>query len=123
MTTPRPGIDQELGSCCGCGRTNGVRNVVLLNVVGPVPGTGWGCLQCGLPADGAVAVLCDDCAERLGPGFDGLRFICEGYPKDDKRIAYTGGGERFDHDLSRHPELQSREYPESAAAREDGSSR
>lgn len=50
------------GSCCACGRAvASVRNVVPLPKLAPVAGTGWGCEVCGLPLNGAVAVVCDNC--------------------------------------------------------------
>lgn len=54
--------DVKLGSCCACGREDETcRNIVMLSVRAPVPGAGWGCVVCGLPLDGAIAVLCDAC--------------------------------------------------------------
>ena len=60
QTDPR-----SLGPCCQCECTDGVRNIFLLNRRGAIPGRGWGCVVCGLPPDGAVAVLCDACVECL----------------------------------------------------------
>ena len=47
----------NLGPCCHCGRTDDVRTIVMLSRRGPMPGCGWGCVVCGLPLDGAIAVL------------------------------------------------------------------
>jgi hypothetical protein len=74
---------EDLGPCCNCGTTEHVVNIVLLDQRGPVAGKGWGCVVCSLPCDGAVAVLCDDCA---GLGFS-PRFVCEGYPAERKRFS------------------------------------
>ncbi len=52
----------DLGRCCACHKVgSSVRNVLHLNRRAPVAGTGWGCGLCGLPRDGALAVLCDQC--------------------------------------------------------------
>ncbi len=52
----------DLGPCCACGKSGpDVRNIMMLHVRAPVPGTGWGCFACKLPLNGAVAVLCDIC--------------------------------------------------------------
>ena len=64
-----------LGRCCACleegTEGNPVRNLMMLDRLAPTPGTGWGCFVCGLPLDGAVAVLCERCveAEADGSGF------------------------------------------------------
>lgn len=66
----------------------------------PIPGTGWGCALCGLPFDGAIAVLCDDCAEHRP---DLPVMICVGYPKDDKRAScFTLSPDLFAHDYTKH---------------------
>ncbi len=54
----------DLGACCACLCVGAsVRNLVMLPVRAPVPGTGWGCVVCGLPNDGALAVVCDLCLD------------------------------------------------------------
>jgi hypothetical protein len=42
----------DLGPCCGCRGKGGARNIVMLDRRAPIAGRGWGCAQCGLPADG-----------------------------------------------------------------------
>jgi len=71
----------------------------MLNRRAPMPGKGWGCVVCDLPQDGAVAVLCESCADQPP------RFVCVGYPKDGARFPFDElpPGE-FDHDLSKHRE-------------------
>ena len=72
-----------LGTCCACGRaTLTVRNVYALPFKAPVPGTGWGCVECGLPMDGAQAVVCDECHDA---GKRPVK-ICYGYPKENVRV-------------------------------------
>lgn len=64
------------GPCCACRRHDvPVPNMVMLPWRAPIPGTGWGCVTCQLPPDGAVAVLCDACLESHAP----IRDCCLGY--------------------------------------------
>lgn len=58
----------------------------------------WGCFQCGLPSDGAVAVVCDACLESGAPILD----VCHGYPKENMRTARESLTEPFDHDEVAH---------------------
>lgn len=97
-----PTEDVKLGQCCACERDGeAVRNVVMLDYKSPEPGDGcWGCFQCGLPMAGAVAVLCDECVSLRQP----LRFACLGSPAENRRIAIEKLTERFEHDMSKHPE-------------------
>jgi hypothetical protein len=103
----RPTVDEpDLGPCCCCesvGPT--VRNLITLHQRAPSPHTGWGCLVCGLPADGALAVVCDKC---IHSDFK-LRFAIRGYPRYGLRIPIEDlDPERFDHDASKHPEREQR---------------
>lgn len=62
-------------------------------------GKGWGCFVCGLPLNGAVAVVCDDCLES-GAEF---QFVCTGYPGEDGRTPIGElSDEVFEHDLEVH---------------------
>lgn len=89
--------------CCGCGEIQTtVRNIAQLNLKAPVPGTGWGCFQCGLPLDGALALMCDDCAatpEVL------IRWVVRGWLTSDERvpIAELDGSHR--HQARFHPDM------------------
>jgi hypothetical protein len=91
----------NLGRCCCCGRAGrAVRNIVMLPRLAPERGTGWGCVQCGLPTDGAVYVACDACVERHAPPVE----VCLGLPASLGRWPVEDlGGEVFEHDMSRHP--------------------
>lgn len=97
----------NFGSCCACGRAgDSVRNLMMLDFTAPVPGTGWGCFQCGLPMDGATTVLCDDCLEAEAE----IKFVIDGQPLEGKRLpieeARARAGERpFNHNLNMHPEV------------------
>lgn len=89
----------DLGACCACGGSENVRNIICLNRKGPTPGKGWGCFVCGLPQDGAVAVLCDDCLEWGAK----IRFVCIGYPASDGRMPIEElPDEPFEHNLTYH---------------------
>jgi len=89
----------DLGTCCACRKSGPtVRNIMCLPVRSPTPGFGWGCFVCGLPSNGAVAVVCDSCLESGAPLLD----VCHGYPKENMRTARESCIEAFDHDLSRH---------------------
>ena len=90
----------DLGPCCHCGGTERVRNIIGLAKKAPAPGTGWGCFVCGLPADGALAVLCDACVKRgLRP-----RYAFKGYPQDGERVPVETLVGRHTHDAIRHTE-------------------
>lgn len=87
----------NLGACCVCGHTIGVTNILMLDRLAPVPGTGWGCLVCGLPSDGAVAVVCDPCLGQTP------RFVCAGYPADGERAPYEDlPPDEFKHNEAAH---------------------
>lgn len=92
----------DLGSCCVCGKEDDtVRNIVFLSQKALNPEGTWGCVICGIWG-GAVAVLCDECAEKGSE----IKFICDGYPKDGKRIPIDDLKEPFGHDLRLHPSLE-----------------
>jgi hypothetical protein len=96
--------EPDLGPCCVCGGFRDVCNIVLLAKKSPIPGHGWGCFQCGLPPDGATAVLCHECFG--GP--DGaeavkrLRWACRGYPGSDGRVPISELTGLHEHDEARH---------------------
>lgn len=100
--------DIDLGPCCICEAEGGaVRNILMIDRPGPTPGKGWGCLQCGLPMDGAVAVLCDACLQDYSTGKAQIKFVCSGRPAKDGRMPIVElSDEPFEHDLSKHPEAQ-----------------
>ena len=95
-----------IGQCCNCLRVEALRNVMMLHRRGPSPGNGWGCVQCKLPADGAVALVCDDCVEIISQMVEPRpRYVCTGYATEPDRTLYDDlSPEHFDHDYSRHPE-------------------
>lgn len=92
----------NLGTCCACGGSENVRNIICLDRKSPTLGKGWGCFICGLPGDGAGAVLCDDCLEQGAA----IRFVCIGYPASDGRMPIEQLPEEpFEHILACHPEM------------------
>jgi hypothetical protein len=97
-------MNQELGTCCGCGTAEGVRTVACLDFKAPMPGRGWGCVVCDLAADGALAVLCDACAAQAErDGLEAvLQFACRGYPAKDGRVPYCELAGNHEHDISKH---------------------
>lgn len=98
----------DLGPCCICGeRSAAVRNILMLPHPGPTPGRGWGCVQCGLPSNGATAVLCDPCLDLYQSGKQKLAYICTGYPADaeaGRTPIEEMSQDKFEHDMSFHPE-------------------
>lgn len=98
--------DLNLGACCECGERD-CHNVMMLDFKAPIPGTGWGCVVCKLPQDGAVAVLCNSCMETVNRENRTPRLVCVGYPYKNVRETAPVGEKRvhFDHVRQRHPEL------------------
>ncbi len=108
MATPPPLTVEipDLGPCCACGIEGpGVRNVILLGRKAPVPGTGWGCIVCGLPLDGAIAVVCDPCLETQAE----IRFACYGAITNRDRIALALLSGQHRHDPAKHPDAENME--------------
>lgn len=79
-------------------------NIVMLPFKSPSPGYGWGCFQCGLPMDGAIAILCDDCIGKYQTGTP-IKYVAVGFPFKNDRVPVSELKEPFDHDLSKHPEI------------------
>lgn len=98
--------DTEMGPCCRCGKSDEpARCIIMLPFKAPVPGHGWGCVQCGQPQDGAIAVICDRCEDPLFRPDADLRWACRGFPAKEGRIPYLELAGHHDHDITRHPEL------------------
>lgn len=78
----------------------------MLDFKAPAGFQGWGCVQCGLALEGAIALLCDRCVE-LQP-LPPLKFICAGtYVMQGVRIGYADFPRHpHEHDLNRHPEVR-----------------
>jgi hypothetical protein len=96
---------ESLGTCCICGGLEDVRNIINLPYKALTPGHGWGCVVCGLPPDGAIAVLCDGCLEADPP--KGLKFACDDFPAANKRVPIGELSSRavsHEHDMAKHGE-------------------
>lgn len=97
----------DLGSCCVCSTISGVRTILMLDALSPIPGRGWGCFVCDLPRNGAVAVLCDACTDQWQASTEALprlRFACRGYPASDGRAPIGAITGTFHHDPRKHHE-------------------
>lgn len=93
---------EDFGPCCACGQPGAaVRNIIMLERQAPQAGTGWGCVQCGAPNDGALAVVCDHCAAHDVP----LQFACAGPLREHGRVPFADLMGTHAHDLAKHPEL------------------
>lgn len=95
-------------TCCACGEAGpSVRNILMVDRLAPTPGRGWGCLTCGLPLNGALAVVCDACLE-IGAA---PQFVCTGYPTQPERtpLSELRPG-LFGHVLRLHPEVNQALY-------------
>lgn len=93
------------GKCCGCEKVTLLVGIEFLPLRAPVPGTGWGCVVCDLPSDGAIAVFCGVCCDARDRGaFLPTRFACVGSINTGGRVPVADlGPDLFYHDLSRHP--------------------
>lgn len=93
----------DLGKCCACQGIENVRNLVMHVKRAPVPGTGWGCVACSLPMNGALSVICDRCLESDAQ----ITEACFGFPTGKMRVPiHALRDELFDHDLGFHPEVK-----------------
>ena len=97
--------DEDYGPCCACFGAKNVCNIMFLDLQAPVAGTGWGCVVCHLPNNGAVAVICDDCLEFKAD----IQFIVNGYLLDKKRVKIEEVTGPFGHDMSYHGEVRMHE--------------
>lgn len=108
----------DLGACCACGDCGPqVRNILALQRRAPTPGTGWGCFRCGLPPDGAIAVVCDACLAAKAE----IRWVTDGLVCDKKRSLYELlSDEIFEHRRQLHPELLARRHDHGQKYRQPG---
>jgi hypothetical protein len=93
-------IDEDLdfGVCCSC-RDRRATGFVMLRLRAPVPRTGWGCLVCHLPQNGAVAALCDQCG--ADPKAE-IRDVCFGAAITKRRAPIETCTKAFDHNIKLH---------------------
>lgn len=85
----------DFGPCCACLCSDKpALGVVMLPLRAGIPGTGWGCVSCNLPQDGAVAVMCESCIA----GKSALQMVCEGFVTEKGRRPISDlSSEPFDH--------------------------
>jgi hypothetical protein len=101
----QPHSHVEIGDCCHCLRNclevGTIVNLIFLKQRAPVAGTGWGCQTCGIPEDGAMAVLCEECHKESKP----ILYACMGLVTDNNRVPIESlSKEPFGHNLQSHPE-------------------
>lgn len=89
------------GPCCACGQVLPLTTILLLDKLAPTPEQGWGCVQCDLPMNGAIALVCEQCVGNLAD----VRYACAGYPTNPARVPLERLSGEHKHDLSRHPEI------------------
>jgi hypothetical protein len=94
--------DENLGPCCCCGNPEGVRNIIMLDYQAAVPGTGWGCVQCGLPMNGASYVACDECVAAEREPMEAVLGYSQGKRRELIKNVYAR--QRHAHDMTKHPE-------------------
>lgn len=91
----------DFGRCCSCGGRDQVNNIVCHSKRAPVPGTGWGCVVCGLDMDGAISVVCDRCVAQQST----INEVCQGFPTSGKRLPLESlSSEVFEHHCELHEE-------------------
>lgn len=101
----------SVGPCCRCGKKGGpdVRQIIALSFEAPQENTGWGCIVCDLPNNGAVAVVCDSCLDLCLKNSAEIKFVLDGWPAEGKRLPIDQLEKKhFDHDHKKHPELAHR---------------
>jgi hypothetical protein len=101
--------EPNLGACCICEGTEGVFVIVLLCAQAPDPGYGWGCVTCGLPNHGAMAVICETCESRTKSQTEAenrLRFFCSFATGGTGRLPIADLRGVHQHRRALHPELE-----------------
>jgi hypothetical protein len=97
---------EDYGPCCACLKQKPTtRNLLMLPHRASVPGTGWGCIVCSLPPDGAVAIVCDDCLQSQRE----LQNVIFGYPMEKQRVGYEAVSHtKFKHTQELHEREEAR---------------
>lgn len=95
------------GPCCICEcEGESVQNFIQLDYKNPKKSTtsGWGCVVCGLPAEGALAIICDERLNNPDTVIDDIKFLMDG---ETGRVPVPAETDRVphEHDLSLHREL------------------
>ncbi len=90
--------------CCSCFEVRSdVKNIACLPEKAPEPGTGWGCYVCGLPPDGALALVCDKCTKSADPN-EGpeIEYVYSGKIGGSELTARKWLNGRQEHDAEKH---------------------
>lgn len=94
-------MDEDYGPCCICESETDVRNLIQLDYKVKSE-SGWGCVQCGLFPEGAVAIICDTCLEKYSDKIEeSIRFLMDGR---ERRIPVISEIDRIphEHDMRYH---------------------
>ena len=104
----------DYGACCVCLKGGpDVQNFIMLTRRAPEPEAGsWGCFTCGLPTEGAVAVLCGGCFPGVGKPLPKILWVIAGYAEARRRVGIDELEPEgsFDHDYSKHRELAEHDH-------------
>lgn len=77
-----------LGTCCVCRSSENTFNIVNLPYRTFIPGTGWGNVATGLPMDGAIAVVCDQCMQQ-DLSLESCQDVVYGYASEKQRKPFS----------------------------------
>lgn len=95
----------EFGTCCACESEMEICGIVQLDYKVESE-SGWGCVQCGLSTEGAMAIVCGDCYDKYGEDIeDQIKYLMNGkkgrisVPPVENRVTH-------EHNLSLHPEYE-----------------
>lgn len=94
--------------CCACGELKSpCRTIGQLNLKAPKGSSGWGCMVCHLPMEGAMVVVCDECNERFDREDETLeiRWAIAGDFDSDDRVLISELTEPHEHNPRFHPEM------------------
>lgn len=78
---------------------------------------GWGCVVCGLPQRGAIAVYCEPCAQQLEQNPEAEAqwlehpVICVDHASENRRVQVERYLlQRHEHDMAKHDKANTRRY-------------
>lgn len=98
----------EFGTCCVCECEMEECGIVQLDYKVESE-SGWGCVQCDLAMQGAIAIVCDACFIAYGDEIeDQIKYLMNG-KKGRIPVPPVANRVLHEHDLSLHPEYKSME--------------
>lgn len=69
---------EEYGTCCVCESEMETCGIIQLGYKVESE-SGWGCFQCDLPMEGAIAIVCGDCVDKYGENVeDQIKYLMDG---------------------------------------------